>query len=249
MPRPQKQTVDYFPHYANASEKKTLYILETKFGTAAYAFWFKLLEILASSPGHYFNFNNPAEWEFLLAKTRVSDSIGRQILDELALLDAIDADLYQEKYLWSQNLVDGLAEVYRRRQLDLPQRPSLNSHKPPHSGVNDDINPTTSEVSTDRNTQREEVEELERGSRGKETKSPSSFIAYKEKLITTYPDLDIDAEWERCQIWYRDHKKTIKSPSLALGNWCRRETEIREDRTKSGKKEPKLGGDKWPKHL
>ncbi len=243
MPRPQKQTVDYFPHYANASEKKTLYILETKFGTAAYAFWFKLLEILASSPGHYFNFNNPAEWAFLLAKTRVSDSIGRQILDELALLDAIDADLYQEKYLWSQNLVDGLAEVYRRRQLDLPLRPSLNSHKPPHSVVIDDINPTTSEVSTDINTQREEVE---RGSRGEETKSPSSFIAYKEKLRITYPDLDIDAEWESCQIWYRDHGKIIKSPSLALRNWCRKESEIRGDK---GKRETKLGEDHWPKHL
>ena len=161
MPRPQKQTVDYFPHFANASEKKTLYILENKFGVVAYAFWFKLLEILAASPGHYFNFNNPAEWEFLTAKTKVSDSIGLQILDELALLDAIDPDLYRGKYIWSQNLVDGLAEVYRRRQLDLPQKPSLNNHKPLHNEVIDDINTTTSLVSTDENTQREEVEEVE----------------------------------------------------------------------------------------
>ena len=57
----------------------------------------------------------------------------------------------------------------------------------------------------------------------------TSFIAYKEKLRGTYPELDINEEWERCQIWYRDHKKVISSPSLALGNWCRKETEIRRD--------------------
>lgn len=56
----------------------------------------------------------------------------------------------------------------------------------------------------------------------------ASFIAYKEKLRTTFPELDIDTEWERCQIWYRDHKKAIKSPSLALGNWCKKEREIQK---------------------
>ncbi len=164
MPRPIKLTVDYFPHYANASERKTLYILESNFGIAAYAFWFKLLELLASSPGHYFRFDNPAGWQFLTAKTKVSDDIGRQILDELALLDAIDKELYEEKCIWSQNFVDGLSEVYRRRQIELPQKPSYYRQKPTSSGVSDDINPSRAQVSTDKNTQREELEELERGS-------------------------------------------------------------------------------------
>jgi len=66
--------------------------------------------------------------------------------------------------------------------------------------------------------------------RSREKNSPAtSSIAYKEKLRTTFPELDIDAEWERCQIWYRDHKKAIKSPSLALGNWCGKEREIRKE--------------------
>lgn len=164
MPRPTKLTVDYFPHYANASEKKTLYILEVKFGIAAYAFWFKLLEILASTPGHYFRFNNPAEWEFLTAKTKVSHDIGRQILEQLALLGAIDKELYEEDCIWSQNLVDGLSEVYRRRQVDLPRKPSFNRQEPTSSRVSDDINPPSplsAEVSTDENTQRKGVEVLE----------------------------------------------------------------------------------------
>ena len=228
MGRPQKQTVDYFPHFANASERKTLYILEGKHGITAYAFWFKLLEILASTPGHYLNFNNPAEWEYLLAKTKVDDDTGRKILDELALLDAIDNELYQAKYLWSQNLVNGIAEVYRRRQMALPQKPSLNNQKPQDSGINDDINNTPSVVSTDRNTQREELEVLEELERGSMTEELlPSFITYKDKLAITYPDLDVEKEWVDCQIWFRDRKKTIKSQSLTLGNWCRKAMEIR----------------------
>ncbi len=71
--------------------------------------------------------------------------------------------------------------------------------------------------------------------RSREEKTPaSSFVTYKEKLKATFPELDIDEEWERCQIWYRDHKKTIKSPSLALGNWCKKEREIRKDKGGQG---------------
>ena len=184
MARPSKKTVDYFPHYVNTSEKKTLYILESKFGIVAYAFWFKLLEILGSSPGHYFHFDNPAEWQFLMAKTKVSDDIGRQILDELALLEAIDKDLYEGKCIWSNNFVDGLSEVYRRRQLPLPQKPSLNSQKPPHYGVIDGNNLPKAKVSTDENTQREEVEGVE-GVEGVEKKThKKGYGEFNNVLLT-----------------------------------------------------------------
>ncbi len=66
-----------------------------------------------------------------------------------------------------------------------------------------------------------EVEE----EREKET-TASTFEAYKEELKVRHPELNISEEWGRCQIWYRDHKKKMKSPSLALGNWCRKEVDI-----------------------
>jgi len=44
MARPNKQGVDYFPHFVNHG--KTMFILEEKFGNNGYAFWFKLLELL-----------------------------------------------------------------------------------------------------------------------------------------------------------------------------------------------------------
>ena len=53
MARTQKDTVDYFPHDADASAGDTLTVLEGQYANDGYAFWFKLLERLASSEGHF----------------------------------------------------------------------------------------------------------------------------------------------------------------------------------------------------
>jgi len=123
MARPHKATVDYFPHDCDASEGKTLTILQSKYGNDGYAFWFKLLQLLGKSPDHYYDFNKPANWQFLLAKTHVSEDTANDILSTLAELDAIDRDLAQKKIIWCQHFVDNLALVYRRREMHLPMRP------------------------------------------------------------------------------------------------------------------------------
>lgn len=126
MARPHKQTVDYFPHDTDASEGKTLTILQAKYGNDGYAFWFKLLQTLGKSPGHYYNFNNPADWEFLLAKTHCNDTdTVKGILDTLSLLGAIDPELYACGYIWSDNFVEGIADAYNRSIEGPPERPSF----------------------------------------------------------------------------------------------------------------------------
>jgi predicted phage replisome organizer len=73
-------------------------------------------------------------------------------------------------------------------------------------------------------------EDKNREEEEEEKETTTAFNDYKEKLRIKYPELNIDEEWERCQIWYRDHKKKTKSPSLALGNWCRKEMAIRQEK-------------------
>jgi len=124
--RPRKQTVDYFPHYTGASDGKTLFILQNRFGNDGYAFWFRLLEILGSSEGHYFDYRKAPEWQFLLAKTGISDdNKATEILKALADLDAIDVGLYEQKIIWSQNFVDNLADLYKRRAIEVPRKPVI----------------------------------------------------------------------------------------------------------------------------
>jgi len=126
--RPKKQTVDYFPHYV--FHKRTMYIIENKYGNDGYAFWFKLLELLGSTEGHFYDCRNPSKWEFLLAKTRQSGVSATEILNTLAALDAIDAELWTQKVIWSQNFVDGVADVYAKRKIELPEKPSIRDENP-----------------------------------------------------------------------------------------------------------------------
>lgn len=125
MSRPGKQTVDYFPHYAGASNGKTMYILQNKYGNDGYAFWFKLLEMLASAEGHYLSYKDPADWQFLLAKTRVTDNRAKEILATLADVKAIEPELYQHQIIWIQKFIDNLEAVYKRRTMANPRKPRI----------------------------------------------------------------------------------------------------------------------------
>lgn len=149
MARPKKQTVDYFPHYVNSG--KTLFILEKRYENNGYAFWFKVLELLGSTNGHIIDSRNPDEWEFLLAKTLVSDSLAREMLDLLAKLNAIDLELWNVGIIWGTNFVENVADVYKNRKVGMPKKPDVNSfyeQKPEQEIVSTSRNPEPSEFST-----------------------------------------------------------------------------------------------------
>lgn len=124
MARPKKIGVDYFPHYANASTKSTIDALEGFCGNDGYAFWFKLLEILASEERMYIDCSKKAVLGRVLKRTHVSLETAMEIFELLAETDAIDADLWvNHKIVWSQNLVDNVAEVFVKRKDEIPTKP------------------------------------------------------------------------------------------------------------------------------
>lgn len=175
MARPKKQTVDYFPHMCN--HKKTIYILEQKYGNNGYAFWFKLLEMLGSADGHYLDLNDDTAWEFLQAKTQLDDSFCTEILTLLAKLDAIDPDLWSVKVVWSQNFVDGISDVYKNRRVETPSKPSFYIQKHQQEDISTDEKPqsklketkvketTTTPISPSQTTPDFDTQEIESRSR------------------------------------------------------------------------------------
>src|SRR3990167_5644831 len=121
MARPPKNRVDYFPHHI--AQGRTIFILEEKFGNDGYAFWFKLLEQLGCSDDHIIDTGNSVDLMFLASKTRMSEERAIEILDCLARLEAIDPELWKIRVIWCQKFVDGIADVYRKRQTPTPSRP------------------------------------------------------------------------------------------------------------------------------
>ncbi len=192
MARPKKQTVDYFPHTATSG--KTMFTLETRFENTGYAFWFKTLELLASTEKHVFDCRNSANWEFLLAKTRTDEVTASSILDLLARLDAIDPELWSYKVIWSQNFVDNIADVYKNRKSAPPVRPSLESfyeQEPSHGVVTTSRNEVEQELSSQATNENPQSKVKE--TKVKETKVNNTIILDDEvknnfrKLWDLYP--------------------------------------------------------------
>ena len=122
MTRPLTNTVQYFFH--SCEHGKTMFILEQRFGNDGYAFWFKLLETLGSAENHFLDLSDPLTFECLQAKAKIKDRITMSsYLDLLALLQAINPELWKFGIVWSQNFVDGLDVVYKNRKREIPQKP------------------------------------------------------------------------------------------------------------------------------
>jgi len=139
MTRPRKQTVDYFPHYCHHG--KTMTILEQKYGNDGYAFWFKLLELLGSSEGHVIDCNDPVAWEYLQSISHLESHVCGEILDLLSRLQAIDAELWGTRLVWSENFVQGISQAYRNRVVETPPRPSIEQILAASGKVSDVRNP------------------------------------------------------------------------------------------------------------
>lgn len=128
MTRPRKNVVDYFPHMAHYG--MTLKIIDGKFGNDGYAFWFKVLEQLASTEDHFLDLKNQERWEYLQAITKLNAVKTMEIIDLLAKLQAIDQELWEcDRIIWSQNLVENVRDVYANRRRELPTKP-ISTGKP-----------------------------------------------------------------------------------------------------------------------
>lgn len=125
--RYKKNKIDYFPH--DCIHGRTMQILSTKFGNDGRAFWWTLLEVLGDTENHYFDTRNAADMEYLASKSLLPVISVTEMLGLLALLGAIDSELWENGIIWSQNFVDRISDVYKKRGVPIPVRPSLYTQK------------------------------------------------------------------------------------------------------------------------
>jgi hypothetical protein len=124
----RKQTADYFPHFAYKG--RTLTVLESKWGCAGYTFWFKLLELLCSSDGHFYDCSKRTNMSYLAITAMTDEDTALEILTLLADMGKIDAPLWKEKQIiWCQSLVDRLSSLYAKRTTSIPKKPLLDGEE------------------------------------------------------------------------------------------------------------------------
>lgn len=118
MARKKKNTVDYFPHYIEGG--KAMFIIETKYKNDGYATWFKILERLGKSENHYIDLSDLKEKMYLASKCNIEHDKLQAIINDLVELGKFDKYLWKENIIWSQDFVDSIADVYKRRNIEMP---------------------------------------------------------------------------------------------------------------------------------
>ena len=234
MTRPRKQTVDYFPH--SCEHGQTMFILEQKYGNDGYAFWFKLLELLGKTEGHFLDCNKITTLHYLSAKTLIDQEKCIEILSLLSELDAIDGDLWKNRIIWSDNFLKGLSFAYRNRDYPIPDKPVIQCNQSRISGVND-VDYPQSKVKERKGKETKDIA-LPKKDNGSALKFYASKffevdMEYRQKLKTEFPLLTDDLllrEFSNMEDWLQDNQKKKKFRSnghlanqrLFIKNWLKR---------------------------
>lgn len=113
MARPQRNTVDYFPHLIGGGKKMSF--IENKYGNDGYATWFKILETLASTEYHFLNLNEDVEIMFLSTKCKVDEELLIDIIEDLVRLKVFSKEAWEKRVLWSKVFIDNIEDAYKRR--------------------------------------------------------------------------------------------------------------------------------------
>lgn len=224
MGRPRKQTVDYFPHFVG-TDSKTKFILEESWGNNGYAFWFKLLELLGRSEGHYYDCSSVANRKYLTALMKIDEQIINEILETLSDLGKIDPELWKErKVIWCQRLVDNLQDVYSKRTVSAPKRPfTENTPQPPEKKE------VPKEKDPPKKAEQAEKPPEEKKKRGRPKKPEAEKVKYAEfvrmteeeyqKLVTAHGEEKTKRAIEILDNYKGSKGKTYKNDYRAILSW------------------------------
>ena len=118
MARPSTNKVDFFMMKTHPS--RTELMLKAKFGLLGQVFFLELFRVLADDEDHCFDARNTEDLEFLAQKCESDWVSVAEILDYLAFLRKIDAEMWAHRIIFYPGFVSSLKEVYRKRKRPEP---------------------------------------------------------------------------------------------------------------------------------
>jgi hypothetical protein len=194
--------------------------------------WFKLLEVLASTENHFFKCNLPVDYEYLCRKLHVDNTQLKDILKDLADLEAIDPLLWNNEHIiWSENFIKNISEVYHNRRRALPIKPNNSTPSLPLIYNDNSVSCRESRVERVERVEYSRVEESTPTTKKNKKTTIKSFDDYKKEMKERFNDLNFGEELEKFDLYWKDGKRKLKNPKLALFNWLTKAKEYKLNRT------------------
>ena len=195
--RPQKNTVDYFPHFV--SENKTVKILEHRFGAKGYAGYYKLLELIGDTELHRPGFKKSEDKYYALHRTGLDEDEFVEMIDLLIGIGKVNDGLWKsEKVIWIDDFVTSLSPVYFNRRKPLPTKDGI--------------------VSTSRNAQESKVKESKEEESEAEDMTPTPQFDLN-KYSKKYPTLDVSLSFDKYQLHFEEKRKPLSDKGFNI--WVR----------------------------
>lgn len=209
--RKEKYTVDYFPHYVN--QKRTMTIVQQKYGNDGYAFWFKLLEVLAQSEHHIYDMNTEENALYFYSRVNVPEDLGKEILELLSRLQAIDSELYENGYIFSNNFIKNIEDAYRKRTSEVLKKEEVTALYSITTGGKG--------IKGARITQRKEKKSKVKENKEKEEEEKNKEIPtweeFRDYAISKKPDLNVESMRFKYDAWVLDGWKDGNGKKII--NW------------------------------
>lgn len=208
MARPERNTVDYFPHLLGDGKK--MYFIEKKYGNDGYATWFKILEKLALTELHFLNLSDSHEVLFMAAKCNIDENRLLDIINDLAKIGAINQFLWENKVIWSDKFIESIQDAYERRKNNCITFEGLCTHLLA-KGI---LKQVKGKQNADNNTQSKVEDSKPKKSKLIEPPSETEFLNY---AIEMKPDVDKEAVKLKFKSWIENDWKTGKDKPIK--NW------------------------------
>lgn len=201
MARPQRNTVDYFPHLIGDGKK--MFFIEQKYGNDGYATWFKILECLASTENHFLNLNDEQDLMFTAAKCRVSEETLLSIICDLTKLKVFDSELWEFRVVWCQIFIDSIQDAYSKRSNECQTYEGLREHLASLGVLKGDVKPQSKVKETKEEKNKPEI---------------PPFKDFKIYALTHKPNVNIESLHLKYEAW-REAGWMCGKPLRKIKNW------------------------------
>ena len=123
MGRPNKDIVDFFPHFCKPEDN--VRIIENQYKSNGYACWFKLQELIGRTSNYQLNLDDEKHSEKILlmfSECGIEEELGYEILKRFAKLSMINKDAFNNhKIIWCQSFIDELHPIWKKRKVSAPE--------------------------------------------------------------------------------------------------------------------------------